>query len=148
MSQVYLALGSNLGNKNENLERAISLLSEKVGEIISVSSFYRSEPCGFDSENDFLNAVVLVKTVLDVNSLLVQTQEIEKEMGRKAKSVESYADRIIDIDILFYNDLVLKTAELKIPHPLLQERDFVLIPLLEIASDFVHPVFQKSIKEL
>ena len=132
MASVYLSLGSNLGNRKKNLEKAISFISEEAGKIISVSSFYQSEPQGFKSENDFLNAVILIETTLSPFELLAKTQEIEKKIGRKTKSTETYSDRIIDIDILFYDDLIVDTPELKIPHPLWKERDFVKIPLAEL----------------
>ena len=132
MSSVYLSLGSNLGDKKSNLEKAVSLISKKVGKIVRASSFYQSAPCGFESENDFLNAVILIETSFSPTELLAKTQEIERKMGRKTKSTKTYSDRIIDIDILFYDDLVIDTPELKIPHPLWKERDFVLIPLAEI----------------
>ena len=134
MAHTYLSLGSNLGNKKTNLEKAISLISTKVGKIIFVSSFYQSASWGFESENDFLNAVILIETQFSPFELLKKTQEIEKKMGRKTKTAEKYSDRIIDIDILFYDDLIIDTPELKIPHPLWQERDFVRIPLLEISE--------------
>ena len=134
MSFVYLSLGSNLGNKKTNLEKAVSLISKEVGKVISVSSFYQSAPCGFESENDFLNAVILIETSLSPFELLAKTQEIEKKMGRKTKTTETYSDRIIDIDILFYDDLIVNTPELKIPHPLWKERDFVKIPLAELST--------------
>jgi len=131
MPTVYLGLGSNLGNKEGNLKKAIVFLRD-LGKVISVSSFYQSKPWGFESENDFLNAAISIETSLSPFELLAGTQEIEKKMGRTSKSNGSYSDRIIDIDILLYDDLALDTPELKIPHPLLQERDFVLIPLAEI----------------
>jgi len=134
MNTVYLSLGSNLGDKKSNLEKAVSLISKEVGKVISVSSFYQSAPCGFESENDFLNAVILIETSLSPFELLAKTQEIEKKMGRKTKTTETYSDRIIDIDILFYDDLIVNTPELKIPHPLWKERDFVKIPLAELST--------------
>jgi len=135
MANVYLSLGSNLDDKKSNLEKAVSLISQEVGKVISVSSFYEFAPCGFQSENDFLNAVILIETSFSPVELLAKTQEIEKKMGRKTKSTETYSDRIIDIDILFYDDLIVNTPELKIPHPLWKERDFVLIPLAELSAN-------------
>ena len=149
MSIVYLGLGSNLGNKEANLNNAISLLSTKVGRILRQSSFYVSKAWGYVSENDFLNAVVLIETDLSPSDLLHETKNIEKHIGRKEKTVgNGYSDRIIDIDILFYNDEIINHRNLKIPHPLIIERDFVLTPLTEIAPDFVHPINGKTIKEL
>jgi len=138
MANVYLSLGSNLGDKKTNLEKAVSLISKEVGKTVSVSSFYQSAPQGFESENNFLNAVILIETTLSPFELLAKTQEIEKKMGRKTKTAETYSDRIIDIDILFYDDLIVDTSELKIPHPLWKERDFVKIPLREICTNARH----------
>lgn len=148
MALVYIGLGSNLGDKKHHLQQAIELIAEKAGKIISCSSFYESKPWGFSSPNDFLNAVILTETTLSPTELLYKTQQIEREMGRTEKTGNSYADRMIDIDILFYDNQLINTPELKIPHPLIQERDFVLIPLAEIAPDFIHPVLRKSIQEL
>lgn len=140
MAFTYLGLGTNLGNKQQNLTEAITALSVEVGGVLAVSSFLASEPWGFDSENTFLNAVVLVETDLTPLRLLQKTQEIERLLGRTAKSVHGYADRLIDIDILLYDNLIMDQPALKIPHPLIMERDFVLIPLTEIAPDLIHPV--------
>jgi len=140
MVLIYLGLGTNLGDKAGNLNEAINKLSSEVGRIVRKSAFYASKPLGFESENDFLNAVVLVETNLSPVALLAKTQEIERELGRTAKSVNGYADRIIDIDILLYGNLIINDAALKIPHPLITVRDFVFIPLLEIAPELVDPV--------
>jgi len=120
----------------------------EVGKVLSQSSFYVSKPWGFDSENDFLNAVVLVETNLSPFDLLSKTQAIEMNMGRITKTTSSYIDRVIDIDILLYDNLIIDQPTLKIPHPLLAERDFVLIPLAEIAPDLEHPVLRIKIVEL
>lgn len=141
--KIYLGLGSNLGNKEENLKKALDLLSEKIGDIIAVSSFYTSEPQGFISENNFLNAAVSMHTKLSPFALLDETRKIEKQLGRKQKTREVYTDRIIDIDILFYDDLILNTPELTIPHPHIAEREFVLVPLSEIALELVSQKFGK-----
>ncbi len=148
MALVYLSLGTNLGDKDQNLNKAIALLSAQVGDVLKQSAFYASEPWGFESENEFLNAVILVDTTLSPVEFLKKTQEIETGLGRKTKSSAGYTDRLIDIDILFYDDLIIDEPELKIPHPLIAERDFVLIPLCEIAPDFLHPVLRKRISEL
>ncbi len=129
----FLSLGTNLGDKENNLRRAIELLGERVGEVLRVSSFIETEPWGFVSDNTFLNACVKVDTVLAPQELLTVTQEIEKMLGRTRKSEGgNYSDRIIDIDILLYGDLVVDDKNLKIPHPHMQERDFVMLPLKEI----------------
>lgn len=148
MAIVYLGLGSNLGNKENNFNDTILLLNIQVGNILSVSKFYKSEPVGFKSENNFLNAVVSMSTDLTPYELLKKTQDIEKILGRTKKSNGNYSDRIIDIDILFYNQLQLSTPNLTIPHPLMHERSFVLLPMREIAPDLVHPVIGKTILEL
>ena len=135
--KVYLGLGSNLGDRNANLERSIALIHERVGEVVRRSSFIETEPWGFESENKFLNAVILCETELTPRQLLKATQKIERELGRKKKSASShishlYKDRPIDIDILLYDDLTIDEPDLKIPHPLMEQRDFVMIPLREI----------------
>lgn len=145
---VYLGLGTNLGDKERNLNEVISLLSSEVGVVIKQSSFLASKPWGFDSENEFLNAVVLMETNLQPLDLLAKTQEIERSLGRVAKSVNGYSDRLIDVDILLYDDQIIDQPTLKIPHPFIAERDFVLIPLAEIAPQLVHPVLGKKIIDL
>jgi 2-amino-4-hydroxy-6-hydroxymethyldihydropteridine diphosphokinase len=136
---VYLSLGSNLGNRKQLLLDAIEKINKKVGNVVRQSSFYETKPWGFESENLFLNAAVKVTTKLSPTELLEVTQQIEREMGRKKKTTynfrqqtPNYSDRPIDIDILLYDDLHVDLPELKIPHPLMQERDFVLVPLREI----------------
>jgi 2-amino-4-hydroxy-6-hydroxymethyldihydropteridine diphosphokinase len=148
MALVYLGLGTNLGEKERNLNDAIISLSQEVGFVIRSSIFYASKPWGFESDNDFLNAVVLVDTILTPIDVLSKTQEIEKSLGRTAKTINGYSDRLIDIDILLYDNLIIDQPTLKIPHPLIAERDFVIIPLSEIAPDLVHPVFGRKIAEL
>ena len=133
--QVYLGLGSNLGDCRKNLERAIRMIGDKVGRVLRQSSFIETEPWGFESEHKFMNAVILCETMKTPREVLLQTQQIERDMGRKKKSVSGgYADRPIDIDILFYDDLTIDEPDLKIPHPLMHERDFVMIPLNEISK--------------
>ena len=130
---VYLSLGTNLGDKEQNLMSAITEIERRIGSIRAQSAFLTTEPWGFESENSFLNAAVRVETDLAPLALLDETQQIERDMGRTQKSVEGkYHDRIIDIDILLYDDLHIQTKRLTIPHPLMYERDFVLIPLREI----------------
>jgi len=130
--QLYLSLGSNLGNKKKNLEDALSLISDLVGHVCRVSSFIETEPWGFDSKNTFLNAACLVETALTPEQCLNITQEIERKLGRTAKSGDSYEDRPIDIDLLSYDNLNIDTPELTLPHPRMHEREFVMIPLQEI----------------
>lgn len=149
MATVYLGLGTNLGNKEANLRTAIYKLQERIGKQVSLSSFYETAPWGFESDHSFLNAAIGLETSLSPIEILHITQEIEKELGRTKKSVNgSYSDRLIDIDILLYDTLVLQTPELTIPHPLMTERDFVMKPLTEIAENVIHPTLQKTLSEL
>lgn len=131
--QVYLGLGSNLGDKAWNLSEAIRLIGERVGQVVRQSSFIETEPWGFQSDNSFLNAVILCETDKTPREVLLLTQQIERDMGRRQKSVSvGYIDRTIDIDILLYDDLTIDEPNLKIPHPLMHQRDFVMRPLKEI----------------
>jgi len=148
MAIAYLALGTNIGNKRRNMITAAALLAERVGDVLALSGFYETEPWGFQSENTFLNAALQLDTSLSPLELLKATQEIEIEMGRTQKSNGAYHDRIIDIDILLYEDLVLQTQELTLPHPLMHERLFVMEPLAEIAPNVIHPVFKKPVISL
>ena len=141
--RAYLGLGSNIGDRRQNIEKAVTLIGERVGVVLCQSSLIETEPWGFDSENTFLNGVILVETALTPRQLMKTTQKIERDMGRKVKSLPSnhspltskiYADRPIDIDILLYDDLTIDEPDLKIPHPLMHERDFVMIPLEEVRS--------------
>lgn len=130
---VYLSLGSNLGRKEENLSNAIKKIGELVGDVVRQSAFIETEPWGFQSDNNFVNACVCVETDLSPREVLEMTQLIERELGRTEKSNnEVYHDRIIDIDILLYDDLSVDEPDLKIPHPHMKERDFVMKPLREI----------------
>ena len=149
MATVYLGLGTNLGDKEANLRTAIYKLQERIGKQVSLSSFYETAPWGFESDHSFLNAAIGLETSLSPIEILHITQEIEKELGRTKKSVNgSYSDRLIDIDILLYDTLVLQTPELTIPHPLMTERDFLMKPLIEIAGNVIHPTRQKTLSEL
>ena len=148
MAIAYLALGTNIGNKRRNMITAAALLAERVGDVLALSGFYETEPWGFQSVNTFLNAALQLDTSLSPLELLKATQEIEIEMGRTQKSNGAYHDRIIDIDILLYDNLVLQTPELTLPHPLMHERLFVMEPLAEIAPNVIHPVFKKPVISL
>ena len=146
---VYLSLGTNLGNKEENLRTAMTLIEEQVGTITSQSALYASAPWGFDSENTFLNNAISVETSLTPEELLSTTQHIDRTLGRTHKSVDGqYSDRLIDIDILLYDDVVMHTPSLILPHPLMHRRLFVLEPLSEIAPTMIHPLLQKEITTL
>ena len=132
--QVYLSLGSNLGDRQALLLRAIDLIAERVGMVTRQSSFIETEPWGFQSEHRFMNAAILCETDKTPREVLQLTQQIEKEMGRKKKTSHCYSDRCIDIDILLYDDLTVHEPDLKIPHPLMHQRDFVMIPLKQITN--------------
>ena len=142
---VYLGLGSNMGNRQGNLDKALDLLSQRL-RVGQVSSIYDTEPVGNINQPRFLNLVCQVHTRLAPMELLALAKGIESKLGRTLS--KSNTPRPIDIDILFYDDQVIETPELVIPHPRLTERAFVLVPLAEIASDLVHPVNDKTIKEL
>ena len=136
--KVYLGLGSNLGDREDIIRKAISLIGERVGLVIRQSSLIETEPWGFESDNKFLNGVILCETTLTPRQVLRATQKIERELGKLRKHstrrtpLSIYHDRPIDIDILLYDDLTIDEPDLKIPHPLMQQRDFVMIPLNEI----------------
>ncbi len=130
----YLGIGTNLGDRTDNLCRAVDLIDEQAGHVLACSSFIETEPWGFSSDNPFLNAVLKIDTLHTPHELLRITQAIERTMGRTNKSINgNYSDRIIDIDILLYEDVVVNDTELTIPHPLIWKRSFVYEPLLEIA---------------
>ena len=148
MAIVYLGLGTNIGNRRGNLVKAASLLAERVGDILALSGFMETEPWGFESENLFLNAAIKMETPLTPDELLSATQAIEREMGREKKSDGTYHDRVIDIDILLYDNRVIEHPGLIVPHPLMQERLFVMAPLAEIAPFERHPLLGQTFIEL
>ncbi|MBU2526816.1 MAG: 2-amino-4-hydroxy-6-hydroxymethyldihydropteridine diphosphokinase [Bacteroidetes bacterium] len=145
--RIFLSLGSNLGNKSENLQHALEALYKRVGDLRSISSVYKTGAQGFES-HDFLNACVEIHTTLTPEKLLQNCLEIESDMGRKRSLEKGYEARIIDVDILLYDQFKIETASLEIPHPALHRRNFVLKPLAEIAADILHPVFQKRMIDL
>ena len=142
---VYLSLGSNMGERQDNLDKALELLSQRL-RVKQVSSVYDTEPIGNVNQPHFLNLVCQIYTSLDPTELLALAKGIEMKLGRTSNSHD--APRPIDIDILFYGDQVIDTPELIIPHPRLTKRAFVLVPLAELASDLTHPVNGKTIREL
>lgn len=149
MAEVYLGLGTNLGDKENNLNLAMDEIRKRVGEITSLSAYYITEPWGFDSQNSFLNAVCKVCTSLSPSEVLSVTQSIERDLGRMKKSINGqYSDRPIDIDILLYDNLVIDTPDLSIPHPLMHKRLFVMEPLTEIDPKLIHPVLHLSMEDI
>lgn len=149
MAIVYLSLGSNKGDRIGYVQQAASLLGVVDGiSIIRTSAFYETEPWNMNSETWFVNAVVELKTTLSANDLLSECQRIEQQLGRKVKSSNTYEDRTIDIDILFYGKDIINEENLIIPHKYLHLRAFTLVPLLELIPDFEHPVLHKSIIDL
>jgi len=153
MARAVLLTGSNMGNKKDLLDRACTLISEQVGTVVCESQIYESEPWGFLSDDTFLNQALIVETKLNPLDLLNTVQSIEEELGRIRKKTminnqRIYESRRIDIDILFYDDLILNEERLTIPHPLLAERQFVLVPLKEILPNYIHPVLRKPVREL
>ena len=147
MIRLYILLGGNLGDKQKVFSEARALLREQVGIITALSVVYETEPWGFESSDYFWNQVIEIVTGLSAAEVLLQTQHIELQLGRIRKEVQ-YNSRIIDIDILFYGDQVINSDDLIVPHPRIQERKFVLVPLHEIAPDLMHPVFHKTIRQL
>lgn len=136
--KLYLALGSNLGNREENIRRALALIDERVGSVYRVSSPMETDAVGFSSPNKFINLVCLVHTVMSPMSCLRETQKIEQELGRTQKTLCTdgqllHSDRTIDIDLLTYDDITMDTPELTLPHPRMKDRDFVMRPLEEIS---------------
>jgi len=147
MKRTFLGIGSNLGNREENLKNAVSLIEEHIGPVRLRSSVYETEPWGFRSENNFLNMAVQAETILSPSGLLGRVLMIESLLGRLREGTE-YKSRTIDIDILLYEKRIVRTKVLVVPHPVMHERRFVLVPLCEIAGEMIHPVLKKSIKKL
>ncbi|MDA3853781.1 MAG: 2-amino-4-hydroxy-6-hydroxymethyldihydropteridine diphosphokinase [Bacteroidales bacterium] len=149
MALSYLILGSNSGDKENLLRHAITLLDQKLGQIIATSSVYETAAWGYTSENSYLNQALSIETPHSPLEVLHITQLIEKRLGRSSKSVnEIYTDRPIDIDILFYDNKVVNHPKLTIPHPHLCERRFVLVPINELAPELCHPIRQKTMRQL
>lgn len=146
---LYLSLGSNLADRSSCLAMACDLIGKRIGNITAASDVIETEPWGFDSRNSFLNQAIAVDTTLRPVAVLDETQRIEQELGRTSKSVEGrYADRVIDIDLVMYSDMVFNSARLKLPHPLAPERRFVLAPLVQIAPGLRHPLLGLTVSEM
>jgi len=149
MATIILALGSNLDNKYANLNKAIAQIKSKIGTITAQSHVLETEPWGFVSEHTFVNQVIIVKSTLSAEAILAETQHIEKSLGRVTKSEHgNYADRIIDIDLIDYDEQVIETADLQLPHPQMHKRSFVLVPLCELLPTWKHPILHKTAQEL
>lgn len=147
MNQVFLLIGGNLDDRFGLLSKAKENISKEIGTILKESSIYETAPWGFESEQDFLNQVIIVSTSLSPIQVLRKCQIIEDRLGRVRQS-EQYISRTMDIDILFYNDEIINTSELIIPHERLHQRRFTLEPLVEIAPNLVHPVLKKTLSEI
>ena len=146
MNSVYLLLGSNMGDSEQMLAATRMRIEKAIGNIKKKSSIYRTAAWGKEDQADFLNQVIIVESKLSAEKILHKIFFIEKEMGR-IRTIKNAA-RVIDIDILFFNDEVVNTETLQVPHPQIQNRKFVLVPLAQIAADLVHPILKKSIKDL
>ena len=146
MNVVYLCLGGNLGEREKNLTQAIAMLTSRVGQPQAISSVYETASWGVTEQPNYLNQVLKIVTSLNANEVLNQCLAIEKEIGR-TRNIK-WENRLIDIDILFFNNEIIDTPELKVPHPFVQERKFVLVPMAQIAGQLEHPVLQKTITEL
>ena len=145
MKTVYLSVGSNLGNRQAHVDQALALIANGVGVIRVVSCSFESPSWGYESPNKYINVAVCVETLLQPMQLLAMTQEIERKIGRKEKTVNGvYHDREIDIDILLFEDLILTTEKLTIPHPQMHHRLFVIHPMNEIAPNLQHPLLKQT----
>jgi len=146
MQCIYLSLGSNLGNREELLHKAVLLIGERLGKVDEQSSYYLTQAWGKTDQPDFINQVVTLYSDKQAPVILAQVLEIERLLGRMR--IEKWGERTMDIDILFYGDQIINEPNLIIPHPLLHKRRFIIEPMLEIASDFIHPVLGKTIKTI
>ena len=146
MNEVYLQLGSNIGDRLDNLDQSIKIITERIGNVLEKSSVYESTPWGVENQRNFLNQVIFVKSNFDPYTILDLVLQIEKDMGRIR--IEKWGERIIDIDILFFDDLIIESENLCIPHEFIAKRKFVLQPICEIAPAFIHPKLNKTIIQL
>lgn len=148
MNVAFLCLGGNIGNRKITLKQAVEKINNEIGKVVSQSNYYETEAWGVENQDKYLNQCICVETILPSNQVLKKSLAIELSLGRKRNHKETYEPRTIDIDMLFYNFDSIQTKELSIPHPRLHLRKFVLIPLNEIAPNFVHPVLNKTIHTL
>jgi 2-amino-4-hydroxy-6-hydroxymethyldihydropteridine diphosphokinase len=146
MNTVYIQLGSNIGERESFITKSMHKVEDDIGKIITASSIFETTAWGNENQNNFLNSVIEIKTPFDAFTILQKSQEIENNLGRKRS--DKWGERTIDIDILFYNNKIINTKELTIPHPLIQKRKFVLVPLSEIAPNYKHPILKKNISTL
>ena len=146
LQQAYISLGGNLGNTAEIFEQALQVIERLAGDISKKSSLYQTAAWGNTQQPDFLNQVILIQTTLSPNKLLDTLLTIELKFGRERK--EHWGPRTLDLDLLFFDDFILNKDQLILPHPRIPERKFILIPLQEIAADWLHPVEQKTIQQL
>jgi 2-amino-4-hydroxy-6-hydroxymethyldihydropteridine diphosphokinase len=146
MKGIYLILGSNLGSRFESIAKAIGLIRERIGSIEAASSIYKTEPWGYEHQPHYLNQVIRINTILTPKELLDEINKIEVECGRIRNG--RWRERVLDIDILYYNNEVIKSDEIEIPHPQIQNRLFTLIPLCELVGEEVHPVSGKTQKQM
>ena len=146
MSKVYFSIGSNKGNRSGLINEAIDKIDIIIGKVVLKSSIYETKSWGFNS-NNFYNICILLESTLTPELILNKILTIEKDMGR-LKTTDQYSDRCIDIDILFFDNMIVNSKSLKIPHPRIQLRKFVLTPMLELTPDLIHPILNKSIRQL
>jgi 2-amino-4-hydroxy-6-hydroxymethyldihydropteridine diphosphokinase len=146
MNTAILLIGGNLGNRTALLQQAVQLIEQQAGKVVKLSGLYETAPWGNVQQPDYLNQALQIATPLEPLPLLHTLLNIEREIGRIRQ--QKWGARVIDIDIIFYNDAVISLPELKIPHPRMQNRQFVLVPLNEILPDWVHPVFQQTVHAL
>jgi 2-amino-4-hydroxy-6-hydroxymethyldihydropteridine diphosphokinase len=146
MKSVYLLLGTNLGDRFDNLEKAVQLLAQQTGEVTQKSAVYETAPWGVNDQPPFLNQVVNLQTEMAPDVLLEKVLDIEQQLGRKR--LRKWGERLIDIDILYFEDMIINAERLQVPHPELHNRRFTLVPLQEIAPDFIHPIFAQTTTEL
>ena len=146
MSKVHILLGGNIGEREKVFEKAISEISSHIGEIIKCSSYYETAAWGIEDQPAFLNQVIIINTTDQPHTVLNKLLDIEKTLGRIR--FQKWGERIIDLDILFIDNNIINSDDLKVPHPYIQERRFTLVPLVELSKDYIHPVFKKSLSTL